>query len=248
MHASHEFRFDRAPDCNFQNQAYKFTLCFSNKEMRPAPRPTVSAPSSSALGFLRTQIEKTCFTHSIWATAWQSPSRRSVEVAPGKVAHAHPSARRHLATSLRRHAFVESSLLNLEFLRPYSERSSRFSALASRNPPAPFGFPPETTNSSRYASTDTRPLWKRPWKEKLRKEKQGLKSSVSPAPSSFLDDAGSTSFGRRKIIKGANELKLRCTEFDGNGNVTFMSGEFKKSELIAKVYPINLMSVQRDRC
>lgn len=30
------------------------------------------------------------------------------------------------------------------------------------------------------------------------------------------------------------ELKLRCTEFDKNGSVTLVSGEFKKSELIAK--------------
>jgi magnesium transporter len=30
------------------------------------------------------------------------------------------------------------------------------------------------------------------------------------------------------------DLKLRCTEFDSNGSVTLVSGEFKKSELIAK--------------
>lgn len=129
---------------------------------------------------------------------------------------------------------MESSLLNLDFLRPYPERgSSRFSAFA-RNPPALFGSPPERTNPSRYASTDTRPLWKRPWKDKWRKEKTASKSSGSPALPGFLDDSGSTNFGRKKTVKGANELKLRCTEFDENGNVTFMDGEFKKSELIAK--------------
>ena len=30
------------------------------------------------------------------------------------------------------------------------------------------------------------------------------------------------------------DLKLRCTEFDANGSVTLVAGEFKKSELIAK--------------
>ena len=30
------------------------------------------------------------------------------------------------------------------------------------------------------------------------------------------------------------DLKLRCTEFDSNGSVTLVAGEFKKSELIAK--------------
>lgn len=75
----------------------------------------------------------------------------------------------------------------------------------------------------------------------MRKAKVALKSSGSPAPPNFMDDAGSTNFGRRKTVKGANELKLRCTEFDENGNVTFMDGEFKKSELIAKVCAISIM-------
>ncbi|KAF2097833.1 Mg2+ transporter protein, partial [Rhizodiscina lignyota] len=35
-------------------------------------------------------------------------------------------------------------------------------------------------------------------------------------------------------LKPANELRLRCTEFDEKGDVTLVNGEFKKSELIAK--------------
>ena len=42
--------------------------------------------------------------------------------------------------------------------------------------------------------------------------------------------------GRNLSGKASNELKLRCTEFDENGNVTLVNGEFKKSELIAKVF------------
>ena len=230
------------------NHTNELPPCFS-EEMRPAPRPTVSAPSLSVLRFLGSQSEQACFfTRSTKATACQTFPCRGAKVAPGKVAHALPSIRRHLATSLCRQAYVESSLLNLDFLGPYSERaSSRFSTLASRNSTAPFGIPPENY-SSRYVSTDTRPLWKRPWKDQLRKAKPVLKSSDSSALPSFLDDAGSTTFGRRKTVKGANELKLRCTEFDENGNVTFMDGEFKKSELIAKVRPINLLPERRDRC
>ncbi len=41
--------------------------------------------------------------------------------------------------------------------------------------------------------------------------------------------------GRLVNNKAANELKLSCTEFDENGKVSLTSGEFKKSELIAKV-------------
>ena len=39
-------------------------------------------------------------------------------------------------------------------------------------------------------------------------------------------------------MKPSNELKLRCTEFDENGNVTLTNADFRKSELIAKVYII----------
>lgn len=36
-------------------------------------------------------------------------------------------------------------------------------------------------------------------------------------------------------VARANELKLRCTEFDENGNILLVDEEFRKSELIAKV-------------
>ena len=214
------------------------------EEMRPAPRSIVSAPSSSVLGILRFQSEQACLhTFDRSALAYQTSSGRGAEIAIEKVAHALPSIKRRVATTSRHQFPFESSLLNLDFLRPNFERgSSRLSAPAIWNSPGPFGFPSENSNSSRYASTDTRPLWKRPWMDKMRKEKPALKSNDSTALPNFLDDAGSTNFGRRKTVKGANELKIRCTEFGENGRVTFMDGEFKKSELIAKVCPMNLMS------
>jgi magnesium transporter len=55
---------------------------------------------------------------------------------------------------------------------------------------------------------------------------------------SFLDDGAEMSMfsgGRIMSSKLGNELRLRCTEFDENGNVTLVNGEFRKSELIAKV-------------
>ena len=35
-------------------------------------------------------------------------------------------------------------------------------------------------------------------------------------------------------MKPSHDLRLRCTEFDGNGNVTLVNGEFRKSELMDK--------------
>lgn len=56
-------------------------------------------------------------------------------------------------------------------------------------------------------------------------------SDIHSPLSSFLDESA----GLGRIAKPVNELKLRCTEFDENGRVTLVNGEFKKSELIAKV-------------
>lgn len=71
----------------------------------------------------------------------------------------------------------------------------------------------------------------------------GRKPSRSPSLSpplplsDVMGDApipiGFESLGR--MTRSANELKMRCTELDDQGNVTMVSGEFKKSELIAKV-------------
>ncbi|KAJ9635380.1 magnesium ion transporter [Coniosporium tulheliwenetii] len=66
---------------------------------------------------------------------------------------------------------------------------------------------------------------------KKRKPAASLQPDDLPPLASFLDDNGS--LGR--LLRPANELKLRCTEFDENGNVTLVNGEFKKSELIAKI-------------
>lgn len=46
---------------------------------------------------------------------------------------------------------------------------------------------------------------------------------------------GLFNIGRGLAAKASNELRIRCTEFDKNGNVTLVNGEFRKSELIAKV-------------
>lgn len=35
-----------------------------------------------------------------------------------------------------------------------------------------------------------------------------------------------------------NELRMRCTELDEHGNVTMVSGEYKKTDLIAKVHTL----------
>jgi len=55
-------------------------------------------------------------------------------------------------------------------------------------------------------------------------------TSGLPPLASFLDDNHSPG----RALKPSTEPRLRCTEFDENGNVTVVNGEFKKTELIAK--------------
>ncbi|CAK1355364.1 magnesium ion transporter [Cercospora beticola] len=72
-------------------------------------------------------------------------------------------------------------------------------------------------------------FWRR-----LRQSRSAAKPAANdnlPPLAGFLDD--NAGLGGR-IIKPSNELKLRCTEFDENGNVTLVNGEFRKSELIQK--------------
>jgi magnesium transporter len=56
-------------------------------------------------------------------------------------------------------------------------------------------------------------------------------------PGQNFEDPSSQLFNLSRSVSRSTsgaDLKLRCTEFDANGSVTLVSGEFKKSELIAK--------------
>lgn len=63
-----------------------------------------------------------------------------------------------------------------------------------------------------------------------------------PPLASFLDASSSSA----RSTKAANEPRLRCTEFNENGNVTLVNGEFKKSELIAKVSNEAILWIRTD--
>lgn len=100
----------------------------------------------------------------------------------------------------------------------------------SRNHPTP------CFSASRSASTETRRWWRRWYANRESYLKWVL--SRSPPVTTFTDDGAEGNLfnlGRTLAAKTANEPRLRCTEFDECGNVTLVNGEFRKSELIAKV-------------
>lgn len=99
--------------------------------------------------------------------------------------------------------------------------------------------PVTPNNSVSHGRTFSTTSFSRGWH--LFGHKKSNQRSLPPPPalSDVTGDApiplGFENLGR--MTRAANEQRMRCTELDEQGNVTMVSGEFKKSELIAKVYP-----------
>ena len=193
--------------------------------MRPALGTSVSAPSSSLLRFLRQQNEETRFF-----TSNSSTHSRLARTSPQRLTRHQPASARHLTTTPCHQATLESNIFNLDFLRL---------AAAKAPPKAPIsrvdrcGTPvSHAKGGPRYVSTDSG-QWRTWWAHKSKKERSWKPGDLPPLPS-FWDDVGNGA-GRSKMGKTGNELRLRCTEIDENGNVTTVNGEFKKSELMDKV-------------
>ena len=194
------------------------------------------APSTSLLRFLRSQSEEICFfTPSKISTCHDTHSKR-LQAAFKSAPQSLSKSVRYLTTSQHLCATVESSLFNLDFLQS-SQRHWHQAGSATAGTRNTWNGDPSGRRviASRSTSTDTQHLLKRLWKPKARKEKSHLRPTDLPPLPTFLDDVGGANLGRNKTGKAANELKLRCTEFDSTGKVTLMDGEFKKTELIAKV-------------
>ena len=195
--------------------------------MRPSFR-SQPVPSASLLRFLRNQAEEPCFFTSNSGPIARKNLRR------GGIQHGFnagfPGSTRKLTTSPLRQANVE--LGDFDFLRPATLQSNILGSCIRPNSSLPSS---DISIYPRHASTDSRPLLKRLLGRKSRTVSPELKISDLPPLPSFLDEVGGTSLARSKAGKSGSELKLRCTEIDANGNVTTVNGEFKKSELIAKV-------------
>lgn len=208
--------------------------------MRHAFGISVPAPSSTLLRFLRSQTEDVCFfTTNSGANACQRPRHW-----PSKASYnSLPGSRRHLNTTRSRQAVVQSSHVGHDNPRSLSRRERQTNApnaptSTNRLWPCVSSGNESSSPTARYASTDSRPFLRKIWGR--RTADAGVQPDGPPPLPSFLDDANGTTLGRSKAGKGTNELKLRCTEFNEDGKVTLVNGEFKKTELIAKVCPVSI--------
>lgn len=60
-------------------------------------------------------------------------------------------------------------------------------------------------------------------------------NDLPPLPTLLEESGGLGILGLGRTTRPTHEMKLRCTEFNEHGDVTLTNGEFKKTELIAKV-------------
>ena len=196
--------------------------------MRPALHGPV--PSSAVLKFLKSQSEGLCFF--------------SANPRPGFIFdHASPrvpQARSHigntisrpstrcLSTTTPRRANLEAGILNFDSLWPSASKLQPRSAGAVRSQRAAYD-----RSIRDFGNSSMRSKW-RLWG---REPKQGGRPLEDDDLQGVEDSNAAFSLGHRISAKAAAQPKLRCTELDENGVVVLASGEFKKSELIAKVFP-----------
>jgi len=202
----------------------------------------VPAPSPTLLKFLKSQSESICFfsPNPRPGFIFDHAAPRGIQVRLRVVkALSKPSAR-CLSTTAPRKAIVEANVLNLDFLWPRSATSilnsqSTHSRDIARSRRLECGG---ALISQRANSSGSKKWHQKLWG--IRSLKGGIQLRPDDLPSTLFgsEDSSDTSMfslGRHISAKAAAQPKLRCTELDENGNVILASGEFKKSELIAKV-------------
>lgn len=169
-------------------------------------------PSTSVLRFLRKQI--TAYD----APAAQSiPTRRpfhsSIEPRPSKGRTQHKLHSPNHIISFTNHERCTASFSQSQRLRhiPHLSAKVHFRAFST----------PSTVLGRFWGS----------WQDARHREKASDFRDDDLLPLLGLED--NSGLGGR-VLKPSNELKMRCTEFDENGTVVLVSGEYKKHELIAK--------------
>ena len=187
----------------------------------------MSAPSAALLRFLKFQSEQTSLS-----TTTRGGVRQNHSTSQRSLVCLRQGSRKSFSTSLHPQATVEASLLNLDFLRKGPKRNILEAVHPAdlKRPGISFLTSYDRCGASRPESTDSRSFVKQLWQSKRRKT--DWRPRESSPPTGFLDDGANLGRNKGKI---SNELKLRCTEFNEDGKVILVNGEFKKSELIAKV-------------
>lgn len=198
----------------------------------PSLKP--SAPSPNLLRFLRSQSDSFFFTSNptkqkantvkVTSNRWNTGRANWIRLSPAPCLAQIEASFLPVWPAVKTSTSRKSSQLRTSLTsHPGAIRSLECANLSSHD-------------SLRNISTKSRRWWHN-WLFK-KGSYQKWKNSTSPPITSFTDDGAEGNLfnlGRTLASKTLDEPRLRCTEFDENGNVTLVNGEFRKSELIAKV-------------
>ena len=198
------------------------------------------APSKNLLRYLRFQFDNPSLFHPSF---YRSPHCRSDLKRP--TLHTAPWISRSYSCQKR------SALSSPAATRPFTAPRSPYSYRPSTSSQPTFGdpchYPSRQIRSFSATPNKTRHSLRRLLGFGRTKAKSELKPDDLPARPATIDDGLETNpfyVGRNIALKTSNEPRLRCTEFDENGNVTLVNGELKKSELIARVgYYIKIIRI-----
>lgn len=189
-------------------------------------------PSSALLKFLRCQTEEICFfsTNPASGFVFDHAAPRTIYPRSGIA----KSPKRYTSPAATQHVVLKAGLINLDFSWPRTVTTARLQ-------PRSHGVVRDKKLVSERSigairSFSTRTKWF-PWRRKLWgvSSKRGGQLHADDLPARDDNSGDDYSLGHRISAKAAAQPKLRCTELDENGTVVLASGEFKKSELIAKV-------------
>ncbi|KAF2190505.1 cora-domain-containing protein [Zopfia rhizophila CBS 207.26] len=203
--------------------------------MKPVLLHSLIAPSPTVLSFLRTQAKRALSLPAPLCAPLREQSCRHVStglrdetlkggnIGAGGIGRETQWRWFTAFASLKRHSDLEHTVFSTPPNHP-----------CAQNTHSPSYIPPFSCR--RDFSTSQSHAWNLFSRRRQRRTSPPNPGHLPPL-ASFLEDNGSNGFGLNglgRVTRPTNELKLRCTELDEQGNVTMVSGEFKKSELIAK--------------
>lgn len=201
-------------------------------------------PSVRLLRFLRLQSENLSFFSPSHGTSTGSGSRFNTSL--GQATRKVICASRKLQRGSRVNPGLPSSqdttslqagILDIDSIIQPRWREARPSKNARQRNLSYFA----SNMSVRYSSSDRPPAaCQRTWRERLwgfgaRKDPKPLEPDDLPDAQGGAETNSMFNTRRQLSQKAALEPRLRCTEVNENGNVILVDGEFKKSELIARV-------------
>lgn len=185
-----------------------------------------TAPSLLLLKFLKAQSEGTCLFKSrhSYGIKFSRLTPRNYQVQPLKAICINSSAKG--SNSI----IYTSTCQKLKTLESYQAASCCLSRCIR-----PKKFFSGNFNTRHLSLRSLKPWFTNLWNKRSSKAYDSVWLDNLKSHTEENHDASMFSLGCHISAKAAAQPKIRCTEVNENGNVVFASGEFKKSELIARV-------------